>query len=97
MTTKAARYHKSKLAGMGCMVCRRLWNITDGPVVLHHRRGGNGGWGKGDYTTLIPVCFEHHVGKTGIHGMGTKAFPQHYGFTEADLLADVQLLLSKKE
>lgn len=57
-------------------------------------RGGRG-WGKGDYTTLIPLCTEHHRGNTGVHGLGTKAFPKHYGFTEEDLLNDVTCLLSK--
>lgn len=46
------------------------------------------GWGKGDYTTLIPLCPEHHRGNTGVHGLGVKRFPKHYGFTEEDLLED---------
>jgi len=69
--------HKSKLSELGCMLCRVLYNITDGPVELHHLR--TGGWGKGDYKTLIPLCVEHHRGKSGIHGMGTKAFDAFYG------------------
>jgi hypothetical protein len=35
----------------------------------------------------IPLCPEHHRGKTGFHGLGTKGFPKRYGITEADLLA----------
>lgn len=57
-------------------------------------RGGRG-WGKGDYTTLIPLCTEHHRGNTGVHGLGTKAFPKHYGFTEEDLLNDAITLASE--
>ena len=57
-------------------------------------RGGRG-WGKGDYTTLIPLCTEHHRGNTGVHGLGTKAFPKHYGFTEEDLLNDALAIVSE--
>lgn len=93
--TKAEREHKDKAAAIGCVACWRLHNCTTYAVELHHFRGG--GWGKGDYKTLMPLCVEHHRGKFGIHGMGTKAFDRHYGdaeiygeraFTQAILLAD---------
>ena len=84
---RAELIHKGKLAELGCMACRRLHGPHDpGPVELHHLR--TGGWGKGDYLTLIPLCPEHHRGKTGVHGLGTKAFDRHYPFTQADLLDD---------
>ena len=90
--TRAETIHKTKLAALGCMVCRRLHGPHDpGPVELHHLR--TGGWGKGDYKTLIPLCPEHHRGKTGVHGMGTKGFAKHYGFDQADLLTDALHLL----
>lgn len=60
--------------------------MRQGQSSLHHLR--TGGWGKGDYKTLIPLCPEHHRGQTGVHGMGTKAFDRAYPFTQADLLAD---------
>ncbi len=78
------------------MVCRRLYGITDSPVQLHHFRSG--GWGKGDYRTLIPLCPEHHVGKTGIHGMGTKGFDKFYAeydFSQMQLLIDAQQLMQE--
>jgi len=42
---------------------------------------------------VIPLCPEHHRGKTGFHGLGTKGFPERYGYDEDDLLDDVQKLL----
>jgi hypothetical protein len=42
---------------------------------------------------VIPLCPEHHRGKTGLHGLGTKGFPKYYGYTELDLLEDVRRLL----
>lgn len=85
--TKAELIHKDKLARLGCMACKRLYGEHEpAPVELHHLR--TGGWGKGDYKTLIPLCREHHQGNSGVHGMGTKGFDRHYGFTQQDLLND---------
>lgn len=90
--TNAEKLHKRRLADIGCMVCRRLWGINDGPVELHHLR--KNGWGKGgDYKTLMPLCVSHHRGDAGVHGMGTKAFEAHYGFTQQDLLDDALFLI----
>lgn len=83
--------HKARLAELGCVLCRRLFGINDSPPVLHHYRGG--GWGKPSFRALIPLCPEHHVGPTGVHGLGTKAFDRHYGFTQRDLLEDALRLL----
>lgn len=92
---KAEREHKGRLASLGCMVCRRLHGDHEpGPVELHHYRGG--GWGKGDFMTLIPLCPEHHRGNLGIHGLGVKGFDKHYPFTQRDLLNDA-LELCKAE
>ena len=83
--TKAEIIHKGKVAALGCAYCHFIHGPhAPGPVELHHLRSG--GWGKGDYTTLIPLCYEHHRGNAGIHGMGTKAFERHYGITQQELL-----------
>lgn len=91
---KDEQTHKSKLARMGCVVCRRLYpELSPAPVELHHLR--TGGWGKGDYKTLIPLCTTHHRGDMGVHGLGTKGFAAHYGFDQQDLLNDTLALLGK--
>lgn len=93
MSRRDELIHKGRLAELGCMACRRLYGEHNpGPVELHHYRGG--GWGKGDFKTLIPLCVKHHRGAEGIHGMGTKAFDRHYPFTQADLLADALRLIA---
>jgi len=76
--------HKAKLASMGCMVCLKLHGPHEpGPVELHHLRSG--GWGKGNYLTLIPLCINHHRGREGVHGMGTKAWERVYGTQQSFL------------
>ncbi|WP_341918657.1 Ref family recombination enhancement nuclease [Polaromonas sp. YR568] len=90
--TRAELIHKDKLAQLGCLACLRIYGPHNpGPVELHHLR--TGGWGKGDYKTLIPLCVEHHRGKRGIHGLGTKAFDAEYPFTQRDLLDDALRLI----
>lgn len=89
------RQHKTRLAELGCMACRRIHGPHEpGHVELHHLR--RGGWGKGDYMTLIPLCIEHHRGPAGVHGAGTKGFDKLHGFTQEDLLADALALLEKE-
>ena len=86
--TRHEKLHKQWLSSIGCQVCIRLFGLHDpAPVELHHLRGG--GWGKGSYMTLIPLCPEHHRGATGVHGLGSKGFEKHYGFTQSELLRDV--------
>lgn len=85
--TKTEKEYKRRLAELGCVACRRLYGAHEpAGVELHHYRSG--GWGKGDYKTLVPLCFEHHRGNTGIHGLGTKGFDKFYPFTQKDLLDD---------
>ena len=93
--SKEEKKYKKILTELGCMVCRREYGITDSPVELHHLR--TGGWGKGDFTTLIPLCVEHHRGDTGVHGLGTKGFEKHYGFSQQDILSDTIKLMEEKK
>lgn len=91
--TKDERKHLSKVAALGCVVCRRVYGEHDpAPVELHHPRSGVGMGRRSSHYDAIPVCPEHHRGATGFHGLGTKGFPKRYGFTEADLLEDVKRL-----
>ena len=83
--TKAERLHKNRLAQMACLICERLYGQhPGGNVELHHIR--TGGWGKGDYLTLIPLCYRHHQGADGIHTLGTKAWERRFEVSQVDLL-----------
>lgn len=95
MTTKAERKHMDAVASLGCVVCVRVYGPHDpGPVELHHPRRGTGMGQKASNMDVIPLCVGHHRGILGVHGLGTKGFAKHYGFTEADLLDDVKQLLN---
>ena len=89
---KAEKAHLSKVAALGCMVCRRI-GYEGTPAEIHHPRRGTGLGQRASHYDAVPLCPEHHRGNSGIHGLGTKGFPKKWGFTEADLLDDVKMLL----
>ena len=83
--TNQEKKHKQAVASLGCALCHHLYGDHDpAPVELHHLRAG--GWGKGDYKTLMGLCYEHHRGNKGIHGLGTRGFVEYYGVTQQELL-----------
>jgi hypothetical protein len=92
MTTVAEKKHMDAVADLGCAVCRRM-GYAGTPAELHHKRAGTGAGRRSSHYDVIPLCPEHHRGKTGLHGLGTKGFVKHYGYSEADLLDDTALLL----
>ena len=90
--TKDEKRYLSAVAELGCLVCRRM-GYEGTPAEIHHKRAGTGAGRRSSHYDAIPLCPEHHRGKTGLHGLGTKGFAKHYGYDEDDLLADVRLLL----
>lgn len=74
---------KSKVAGLGCILCRSM-NLGETPANLHHVREGQGMSQRGSDWLCIPLCWEHHQGKTGVHG---GQFYQLHKLDELDLLA----------
>ena len=92
MTTLAEKKHMSRVAELGCAVCRRM-GYEGTPAELHHKRAGAGAGRRSSHYEVIPLCPEHHRGKTGLHGLGTKGFVKHWGYDEDDLLTDVEVLL----
>ena len=94
MTTVAEKKHMSRVAELGCAVCRRM-GYPGTPSELHHPRAGMGLGRRASNWEVIPLCPEHHRGATGLHGLGTRGFARHWGFNEDDLLEDVRGLLGK--
>lgn len=89
MTTIAEKRHMGRVAQLGCAVCFRL-GLGETPAELHHPRSGVGMGQRAKHASVIPLCPEHHRGKTGVHGLGVKGFQRSYGFDEADLLSDTK-------
>jgi hypothetical protein len=63
-------YWNKILRRLPCVVCAR-YEATGEPPALHHVAEGSGirsEFGK------VPICYTHHQGALGIHGLGSKAF-----------------------
>ncbi|MDR2365851.1 MAG: Ref family protein [Zoogloeaceae bacterium] len=91
----AAKRHLSRVAALGCVLCRHL-GLGMTPAEIHHIREGQGmGQRASDFLT-IPLCPEHHRGASGIHGMGVKSFERAYRVSELDLLAETHRLFEKE-
>ena len=92
MTSDAEKEHLYRVAELGCSVCRRM-GYPGTPSEIHHKRKGMGIGKCSSYMEVLPLCPEHHRGKSGIHGLGKKGFAKHWGFNEDDLLEDTRILL----
>jgi len=69
MSAKGAR-HMDKVAGAGCVICRRLYGHFV-PCEIHHVAEGSGL--RSDFA-VAGLCAEHHRGESGFHRMGKQFF-----------------------
>ena len=85
--TEAERAHMARVAELGCVLC---WHLGWGqavPCEVHHQRTGIGAGKRASHYQTLGLCWTHHRGPQGIHGMGRKAFEKHHCITELRLLA----------
>ena len=82
----AAKRHLSRVASLGCVVCRRL-GVHDVPAEIHHPRFAAGMAQRASDWLALPVCPEHHRGNRGIHG--DRSVLRQIKCDEPALLADV--------
>ena len=74
--------HMNRVAAMGCLLCGQ-------PAQLHHVREGQGMSQRASNFCVVPLCPEHHLGSTGLHGLGQRGFERRYRMDEMDMLAMV--------
>lgn len=90
---KAEREHLSRLADLGCVLCLRLcYGAT--PAEIHHIRDGQGMSQRASHFEAIPLCYSHHRGPNGFHGLGKRAFVRRYGVDETMLLQETMRMVS---
>lgn len=85
--TKEDRLHMARVARMGCIACERLGYFGT-PAEVHHARVSHG-WGRDSHKAVIPLCVEHHRGKTGVHTLSRQAFAEAYGISEIEMLEEI--------
>lgn len=92
---KADSLHLSRVAALGCIVCRNQ-NLGETPAEIHHIRTGQCTSQRADHRKSIPFCHKHH--RNGGYGVAIhasrRAWEMKYG-TEAELLMQVLYLLGE--
>lgn len=89
--TSAEKLHLSKVAALGCFLCRRLGYGYVGSQI-HHLREGVGLAQRNSNWLVVPLCAEHHTGSVdGIHGQRRAWKLASVG--EMDALADTLALV----
>lgn len=63
MSTAAGKRHMTRIKRMGCVVCG-----APPPSYAHHIRTGQGMSQRASDFLTLPLCYECHQGKSGIHG-----------------------------
>lgn len=89
----ADKSHLSRVASLGCGLCRRI-GYGETPAEIHHPREGQGMAQRASNWLAIGLCPEHHRGPRGIHG--DRSVMRQIKCDEAALLADVIELLDKE-
>lgn len=89
MSAAGDRY-LNEVRRLPCEICVRFFGVDPEPQMraasqAHHPRTGAGAARKSADEDAVALCFEHHVGGTGLHGLGRKRFERTYGVDEAEL------------
>jgi hypothetical protein len=94
--TVSERLHMSKVADLGCIVCRNN-GLGFVPAEIHHIEGKTK---KDCHFKVLPLCFAHHRRGNSDHPISRhpwkKRFEKAYG-TESELLAMVEKYLEDDE
>ncbi len=81
------RYH-DHVGGLGCLICQR-------PPSIHHIISDGFKRLTKDHMLVTPLCWDHHQGNEGYHGLGSHAlFYARYGI---DLYAEAKRIRSEYE
>lgn len=80
--TKAQRKYWELVRELGCCV----EGVHIGPIAIHHALTGMGG--RKNHDLVLPLCYNHHQGKDGIHTLNRKVWQERFG-NEPDLLEQI--------
>lgn len=76
------RAYMELVRAVPCVLCEKL-GLGKSPSAAHHAFDRAA---KSDFLT-IALCYDHHQGPLGFHGLGEREFNRRYKTTEAELLA----------
>lgn len=83
--------YETRLRALPCVVCRHMGQ--SGPCEELHHAGEH--TERNDWAQ-VPLCFQHHQGPLGIHGLHRRAFESRYKLTDVRMLAITRELYAKE-
>lgn len=83
--------YEQRVRDIGCIVCKHL-KLGWSPASVHHVESVRDNLSA---YAIVPLCYAHHQGPQGVHGLGRRGFVATYKLTEIDLIAIVNRELSK--
>lgn len=82
--------HIDRVSRLPCVACKVLLGVDTRPIEVHHIESSRHPFS--DFIVL-PLCFEHHQGFTGVHGRHRLGFEKLHGVTQIQLLGVVISML----
>lgn len=70
-----------------CVLCSHMGVRQTSRTEAHHMKEGAGLSQRSQHVLVLALCWEHHHGKSGVEGLGTKGLYLRYKLDEIDLLA----------
>lgn len=83
--------YQSRVRDLGCIICKEM-GLGNTPAAIHHVESIRDGLSE---YAVIPLCYDHHQGPEGVHGLRRKVFEMRYRLTDVDMLALVNRALHK--
>lgn len=85
--TKLQRTRFDAVANLGCIIpdCNHA-------ACIHHCETGMGG--RKNHDRVLPLCYDHHQGKEGIHTLSRRVWQKKFG-TEQELMDRVSSMLGE--
>lgn len=87
----SVKSYQDRVRALGCVVCKDTHGVGAG-TSLHHIESVRDELSE---YAVVPLCYDHHQGQNGVHGLGRRGFVARYKLTDVDLLALVAKGLNK--
>lgn len=86
--------YEARLRLLPCVVAHHLGTTKhcEGGLTLHHA----GPHDERDDANLVPLCYGHHQGPMGVHGLHRRAFERHYRLSDFKMLAITRRLYMRE-
>lgn len=89
----SVKKYQDRVRALGCVVCLHVRGASFFPAdAVHHVESVRDGLSE---YAIVPLCYDHHQGTNGIHGLSRRGFVAMYKLTDVDLLALVAKGLNK--